>query len=316
VLHSHPEKLLNRRVLNRTGWALFIALLFFGLGRITAEDYETRFKELRAQKAGGAKIDAVLDEWRSKNPNDPEAWITSANYYFNESIGPNMSAKTPQKGDFALKDKKTGKTAGSISFKPNVAKTSRSASDLLQEATTKFPDRLDIWCGLAFIYQETGEFDNELSILKKMVAYTKAHPTGLKWLNGEPIDDPEGNYVPEKLHEYGLYYEKKENAEDDKRWFQLASLATQEYPKHPEGFNDSAGYYADLADWKKARELFEKAHQLDPKSAGPLINLGNVCVEAKDSASARKYFEEAIKLDPNGPFAGEAKRALAKLKKK
>jgi tetratricopeptide (TPR) repeat protein len=286
------------------------------LERLSAEDYAARFQKLRDQKADGAQIDSVLDEWRAKNPNDPDAWITSANYYFNESVGPTMSAKTPEKGDYSLKDKKTGKTAGSISFKPNVAKTSHSATDLLQEATAKFPDRLDIWCGLAFIYQESGDFDNELATLKKMVAYTKAHPTGLKWLKGEPIEEPENNYVPEKLHGYGVYYEKKENPEDDKRWFQIASLATQEYPNHPEAFNDSAGYYADLGDWKKARELFEKTHQLDPKSAGPLLNLGNVCIEAKDPASARKYFEEALKLEPNGPLANEAKQALAKLKKK
>jgi tetratricopeptide (TPR) repeat protein len=286
------------------------------LDRLSAEDYAARFQKLRGQKADGAQIDSVLDEWRAKSPNDPDAWITSANYYFNESVGPAVSTKTPEKGDFSLKDKKTGKTAGSISYKPNVAQTSRSATDLLQKATAKFPDRLDIWCGLAFIYQESGDFDNELATLKKMVTYTKAHPTGLKWLKGELIEEPENSYVPEKLHGYGVYYEKKEDPEDDKRWFQIASLATQEYPNHPEAFNDSAGYYADLGDWKKARELFEKTHQLDPKSAGPLLNLGNVCLEAKDTASARKYFEEALKLEPNGPLANEAKQALAKLKKK
>jgi len=296
--------------------ALFVVFMLFGLGQLKAEDYAARFKELQSQRAEGAKIDAVLDEWRLKSPDDPNAWITSANYYFNESVGPNVSTKTPEKGDFAVKDQKAGKTAGSISFKPNVAKTSRSATALLQEAATKFPDRLDIWCGLAFIYQESGDFDNELVTLKRMVAYTKAHPTGLKWLNGEPIEDPEDHYVPEKLHGYGQHYEKKENPEDDKRWFQIASLATQEYPNHAEGFNDSGGYYADLQDWKKAREMFEKARQLDSKSAGPLMNLGSVCLEAKDYPAARKYFEEAIKLEPNGPFAGEAKQALAKLKRK
>ncbi len=316
MLHSPRERLLKRSVLNPIGRTVAIALLFFSLERLSAEDYAARFQKLRDQKADGVQIDSVLDEWRAKSPNDPDAWITSANYYFNESVGPTMSSKTPEKGDYSLRDKKTGKTAGSISFKPNVAQTSRSATGLLQEATGKFPDRLDIWCGLAFIYQESGDFDNELATLKQMVAYTKGHPTGLKWLKGEPIEEPENNYVPEKLHGYGVYYEKKENPEDDKRWFQIASLATQEYPNHPEAFNDSAGYYADLGDWKKARELFEKTHQLDPKSAGPLLNLGNVCVEAKDPASARKYFEEALKLEPNGPLANEAKQALAKLKKK
>ena len=208
-------------MLNSTGRALVIALLFLGLNRVNGEDYAARFKQLRDQKAEGAKIDSLLDEWRAKSPNDPDAWITSANYYFNESLGPSISTEPAKKGDYGLTDKKTGKKTGSISFKPNVAKTSRSATDLLAEATTKFPDRLDIWCGLAFIYQESGDFDNEVATLKKMIAYTKGHPTGLKWLKGEPIEEPEDKYVPEKLHSYGLYYEKKENPEDDKRWFQI-----------------------------------------------------------------------------------------------
>jgi tetratricopeptide (TPR) repeat protein len=303
-------------VLDRTGRTVFITLLLLGLARASDEDYAARFKTLQDQKADGAQIDSLLDEWRAKSPNDPDAWITSANYYFNQSVGPTISTEPAKKGDYGLTDKKTGKTAGSISFKPNVAKTSRSATELLGEATTRFPDRLDIRCGLAFIYQEIGDFDNELARLKKMVAYTKAHPAGLKWLKGEPIEEPEDRYVPDKLHDYGVYYEKKESQEDDKRWFQIASLATQEYPNHAEGFNDSAGYYADLGDWKKALEMFEKAHQLDPKSVGVLINLGSISVEMRDHAGARKYYEEALKADPNGPFANEAKQALAKLKKK
>jgi tetratricopeptide (TPR) repeat protein len=303
-------------MLNPTGRALFLALLFFGLGRVSAEDYAGRFKQLQDQKAEGAQIDSLLDEWRAKQPDDPNAWITSANYYFNQSVGPMISTKPAEKGDYGLTDKKTGNKTGSISFKPNVAKTSRDAAAILQEATTKFPDRLDIWCGLAFIRQEAGYFDNELATLQKMVAYAREHPQGLKWLKGEPIKEPADKFVPDKLHSYGLYYEKKENPEDDKRWFQISTLATQQYPNDPEGFNDVAGYYADLGEWQKAHESLERARQLDPKSVSVVINLGNISVQAKDTASALKYFEEALKLEPNGEYAPEAKQALAKLKKK
>src|SRR5438874_8083526 len=149
-----------------------------------------------------------------------------------------------------------------------------------------------------------------------MVAYTREHPTQLKWLKGEPLGKPADKFVPEKLHEYGLSYQNKENAEDDKRWFQISSLATQQYPNRAEGFNDAAGYYADLGDWQKAREFLEKAHEIEPKSVGALINLGNISVEMKDFAGARKYYEEALKLEPNGQYAREAKEALRKLKKK
>src|SRR5437762_1645119 len=277
----------------------------------SGQEYARRYRQLLDQHAE-AQIEPLLTEWREKAPDDPDAWITSANYYFNQRQT-NISTKKPSPGDITLTDKK-GKLAGSISFEQDKSNMKRAAG-LLQEATTKFPDRLDIWCGLAFIYQETGDFDNQLATLKKMVAYAREHPEQLKW-EGEPLNDPADKFVPEKLHEYGLYYEKKENPEDDKRWFQISTLATQQYPNHAEGFNDAAGYYADLGEWQKARESLEKARQIDPKSVGALINLGNVSVKMKDFTSARKYFEEALKLDPNGEYAQEAKEALRKLNKK
>jgi len=292
---------------------LFVALLISILDCASGQDYAARYKQLQDQHAD-AQIEPLLSEWREKAPNDPEAWITSANYYFNKRQVV-ISTKPPGKGDFKLTDKKTGKQAGSISFEQDKGNVKRAA-DLLQEATTKFADRLDIWCGLAFMYQESGDFDNELSTLKKMVAYAREHPTQLKWLKGEPLGEPAGKFVPEKLHEYGQYYEKKENPADDKRWFEIATLATEQYPNDPQGFNDSAGYWADIGEWQKARESVEKAHKIDPKSVGALLNLGNISVQMKDFSGAQKYFEEAVKLDPNGEYGREAKEALRKLKKK
>src|SRR2546430_12735783 len=282
-------------------------------GTASGREYAHRYRQLLDQHADD-QIEPLLTEWREKAPDDPDAWITSANYYFNQRQ-PNISAKKPGPGDITLTDKKTGKVAGSISFEQNKADVKRAA-DLLEEATAKFPDHLDIWCGLAFMYQESGDFDNELSTLKKMVAYAREHPTQLKWLKGEPLGEPAGKFVPEKLHEYGQYYEKKENPADDKRWFEIATLATEQYPNDPQGFNDSAGYWADIGEWQKARESVEKAHKIDPKSVGALLNLGNISVQMKDFSGAQKYFEEAVKLDPNGEYGREAKEALRKLKKK
>ena len=278
----------------------------------SGQEYARRYRQLLDQHADG-QIEPLLTEWREKAPDDPDAWITSANYYFNQRQT-NISTKKPGPGDITLTDKK-GKLAGSISFEQTNENMKRAA-DLLQKATTKFPDHLDIWCGLAFMYQESGDFDNELSTLKKMVAYTREHPAQLKWLKGEPLSKPADKFVPEKLHEYGSYYEQKENAEDDKRWFQIATLATDQYPNDPQGFKDAAGYWADIGEWQKARESFEKAHQLDPKSAAALVALGQISAEMKDFVSARKYYEEALKLEPNGQYAQTAKEALQKLKKK
>jgi tetratricopeptide (TPR) repeat protein len=278
----------------------------------SGQEYAHRYRQLLDQHAE-AQIEPLLTEWREKAPDDPDAWITSANYYFNQRQM-RIEMRSPSPGDITVTDKRTGKVGTIIHEvdKPGM----KRAVDLLQEATTKFPDHLDIWCGLAFFYQDSGDFENELATLKKMVAYAREHPAQLKWLKGDPLGEPADKFVPDKLHEYGSYYEQKENAEDDKRWFQISTLATDQYPNDPQGFKDAAGYWADIGEWQKARELFEKAHQLDPKSVGTLIGLGQISAEMKDFVGARKYYEEALKLEPNGHYAKTAKEALQKLKKK
>jgi tetratricopeptide (TPR) repeat protein len=275
-------------------------------------EYAHRYRQLVDQHAE-TEIEPLLTEWREKAPDDPDAWITSANYYFNQRQT-RIEMKSPSPGDITITDPRTGKV-GTILHEVDKPGMKR-AVDLLEEATTKFPDHLDIWCGLAFFYQESGDFDNELSTLRKMVAYSREHPTQLKWLKGEPLSEPADKFVPEKLRSYSLYYANKDNPEDDKRWFQISTLTMQQYPNYAEAFNDAAMYHAGIREWRKARELAEKAHQIDPKPALYLINVGNVSVEMKDFSNARKYFEEALKLEPNGNYAQEAKEALRKLKKK
>ena len=278
----------------------------------SGQEYAHRYRQLLDHHAD-AQIEPLLTEWREKAPDDPDAWITSANYYFNERQT-NISTKPPGPGDIELTDKK-GKLTGSISFE-QVEGSKKRAVDLLKEATTKFPDHLDIWCGLAFMYQESGDFDNELSTLKKMAEYAREHPTQLKWLKGEPLTESADTFVPEKLRSYSFYYANKDNSKDDKRWFQISTLTMQQYPNYAEAFNDAAMYHAGIREWQKSRELADKAHQIDPKPALYLVNLGNVSVEMKDFSNARKYFEEALKSEPDGKYAQEAKEALRKLKKK
>ena len=78
--------------------ALIFAVAFAQAGIAAEEDYASRLKELRDRKAD-AQIEQLLNEWREKRPNDPEAWITSANYYFNKRQMM-ISTKKPEKGDF------------------------------------------------------------------------------------------------------------------------------------------------------------------------------------------------------------------------
>jgi tetratricopeptide (TPR) repeat protein len=134
-------------------------------------------------------------------------------------------------------------------------------------------------------------------------------------LKGEPITDPADKFVPEKLHSYGMYYEKKDTREDDQRFLKIAMLATEQYPNHPFAYNDVALYYSNTGDRKKTREWLEKAHQVDPKDGLIIFNLGRISAEAGDKVAARKWYEESIMADPEGEHVEAAKEALKKLKK-
>ena len=158
-------------------------------------------------------------------------------------------------------------------------------------------------------------FDSELSILQKMVAYAREHPKRLRWLKGEELPEPPDRFVPEKLHSYGMYYEKKENPEDDKRFLKIATFAAEQFPNHPYAFNDIALYYSVSGDNVKTREWLQKAHAVDPKDTLVLMNLGQISSKRGDKSAARKWYEEVIKADPKGNDADQAKEALAKLKK-
>jgi tetratricopeptide (TPR) repeat protein len=290
---------------------LAAVLLLAPIARAADEDYAAKYQALRDKKAADAEVEALLTEWRTKQADNPEAWVAGANYYFNKR-GINISKKKPEAGDLPLKKEDTGEE-GSISF-PLDPENVKRAADLLEEATKKFSDRLDIWCGLAFIYQESGNFDAQFPVLQKMVAYAKAHPDNLLWM-GDKISDPPDKFIPEKLHGYALYYEKKEDEDDDKRFLKVAQFAAEQYPNHPYALNDVALYYSVEGDNDKTREWLEKAHKVDPKDALVLVNLGRVASDMGDDDAAKKYYEEAIKADPKGENAQEAKDALAELKK-
>src|SRR5258708_38671432 len=79
----------------------------------SGQEYGRRYRQLRDQQAE-AQTEPLLTEWREKAPDDPDAWITSANYYFNQRQT-NISTKKPGPGDVTLTDKRTGKV-GSISY--------------------------------------------------------------------------------------------------------------------------------------------------------------------------------------------------------
>ena len=99
----------------------------------SGQEYAHRYRQLVDQHAE-REIEPLLTEWREKVPDDPDAWINSANYYFNQRQM-RIEMREPKPGDITMTDKRTGKV-GTIVHEVDKPGMKR-AVELLQEATTK-----------------------------------------------------------------------------------------------------------------------------------------------------------------------------------
>lgn len=251
----------------------------------------------------------MIAAWLKNEPDKPDAYIAAANYYANKASGIGESTKPAEQGDLVVVDPKTGKAVGSLynTINPQIAKT---AMEYLRQALEKFPQRLDIWFGLASLQEKFGDFNGELLTLKEMVRFAKANVTILRNYKGEPLSTDANKLLPEKLHDYATYYYEKKTAADDEKMVQIARLSAESYPGHDYAFNDIAAYYSNKGDFKNARLYFEKALNANSKDTLVLLNLGDVCVKLKDIKKAREYYERVVQIDPKSEDATSAREAL------
>lgn len=289
--------------------------LVSGAVAFCAESYQARFTKLNQDdKSDRKQVIALLAEWREKEPDNPESWIASANYYVKISSWTNITTKPAEKDDLVVSDPKTGKAVGSIST-GNDPKMTKDATEFLATANTKFPDRLDIWLGLVSLQYHYGSFDDLYQTLGRMADYAKDHGENLKWLKNGKLPEPADQYVPEQIHFRAIDYYNDGTEEGLERCKKIAQIAIDHYPKHAYAFNDMAACSSAVKDYAKSREWLEKAHALDAKDTIVLLNLGDVCVKLNDKDAARKYFQQVIDLKSGPEDTKAAKDALKQLGK-
>ncbi len=293
-----------------------ILMLAIAVSPAGATDFQKRFDEA-AKSKNDVQVEQAVAAWTAAEPQNPQAYVAAANYYFAKARRVLIQAtpKPPEKGDYALRDRRSGKIVGSVG--PTVSADPVAASraaDMLQEATRKFPERLDIWFGLAYMYREFRNFDKLYATLEGAIKYCAAHPTGLKWKNGGPLPKDPANFMPEYAQAHIKYFFGNNNPEDEKRGFRLAKLLAETYPNHPYPVNVIGVYYATKKDWAQAATYLERAHELAPRDAIIMFNLGRIYTDMHDNAKARAYYEKVIASDAGEAIRQRARENLAKLK--
>ena len=288
---------------------ILVAALAAWAASAQAESFSERYEALKT-KGTREQIDALLQEWIKAEPDKPDGLIAAANYWWAEAGGIQLAAGPAKPGEFALKDK-DGKEVGHLAPAKADDTLRAKAIGFLRDASAKFPLRLDIWCGLAYLLQESGQPDEQLKALQALVAQVKkADVASLRWKN-EPIKEDLNDFMCGKLHAYALVYFRQETPEGDAVFGKIATLMTEEYPKNPMGWNDLALYqHLALKDTKKALASSEKALELAPDDMLVEFNIGKFAVLCGEKDKARRAFRNVVAKSKEEEMVASARKEL------
>ncbi len=262
-----------------------LAVLVAGCARQAADrtprEFENQWHALLARRQF-AQAERLIQNREKRHPDDPEVFVARGNLYFRMARGVPHLAPTPGASG-------TAADSGAVATDTLLA---RRAVETLADAVRRFPNRLDIRFGLAYVEQELGQTDAEVAVLRDAVAYAREHPADLRWSYGEPLPGPPERYVPSTLHDYVTYY--MDHPGHDATMLAIANLAGEAYPHWPYALNDIAYYYGARGDWTQCLAYLGRAYRADSTDALVLYNLGWAYENTGRRAQALHWYQRSL----------------------
>ena len=186
--------------------------------------------------------------------------------------------------------------------------------DLLQEAVSKAPERIDIRLELAILHENAGDAAVVVKGLSDTVDYAKAHPGKLRYIDGKPGPEPVDETLSYVISAVAGRYFERETKEGKETFFALAQLDRKAFPDCEYGYNLMGNYYCTInRDLKLALENYERALKFNPKDSLVLDNIGIVHLLMGDRKEAVKMFRKVVALDNDPEYAAKAKSQLDSL---
>ena len=163
---------------------------------------------------------------------------------------------------FTLTDTVTGGPAGYMYEGYFITDSAQvgSAVMTLHEGIRKFPNRLDLYFGLATTYLYIDQPDWMICIVEEAMKQSKKNKGIWLWTGDEQVPDTI-DYMFERVQEdFARFWE----AEDLERCERVAQMAVKYYPTRAEYWNNMGAVAMWKNDKKKAMKYFRKALKLNP----------------------------------------------------
>jgi tetratricopeptide (TPR) repeat protein len=253
-------------------------------------NYE-KFKKL-FKKNDTTQIKSLLSEWEQTNPNDPELYTSSINFYFSNSKQEIISVDRDQKSkeSFQLTDS-TGNIAGYINS--NLGYNPNKISKAIRYANTgidKFPDRLDIRFGKCYVLQEIGDYDSFTKEIIKAVEFSQVNKNNWLWTENKKQEDGEGFFLG-TIQSYLKEMYETENDNLLPNMIQIGETVLRYYQNNIEILSTTSVALMLTKNYDKAIEYLKEAEKLNPKDFIVLNNIAQGYKLKGDKTNAIKYYE-------------------------
>ena len=163
---------------------------------------------------------------------------------------------------FTLTDTVTGGPAGYVYNGYMITDSAQvgSAVMTLHEGILKFPNRLDLYFGLATTYLYIDQPDQMINIVEMAMKQSTKNKNMWLWTGDEQVPDSI-DYMYERVQEdFARFW----TADDLERTERVAQMAVKYYPTRAEYWNNMGAVAMWKNDKKKAMKYFQKALKLNP----------------------------------------------------
>lgn len=280
-------------------------------------DYEREINALLDQHQAAA-AQPLVDDWKVHGGEQtPEYWIAAGNVWHevarrtvvedgSRKPGLYTAGKKIPNG-FMLRERKSGKSAGTIRFLEVFDDANqRRAYGALEEATRRFPERLDIAVGLAYLHREAKDFTGEVAALRAMVAQARALTQAPLW-GKQPFRGTAEALCLSMLNQYAVEHYQAAQEEAAKA---IGELTVELFPDKPHGYNLISHYHFDRGDYQTDKTWLNKALEHAPDDSLIWANLADCEERMGHHSEALTIYRRIVQLDNDPKLVERAKKAL------
>jgi tetratricopeptide (TPR) repeat protein len=269
---------------------IFAALLGLLSRSLHAQENYSNFKTL-AETEDTAAVRNLLTKWSIENPNDPELYVARFNYHILVSRRKLGSADVVPKGFI----ESTGNYLTAALYYYDTLKIEKGIKTI-NEGIEKFPNRLDLYFGKAWLLGDLGRFAEQDSFIKTILKRSAKPKQTWLWTENEELKEAK-TFILKSLQEYVT------RLFDYQRLNDVISIEQTTLSYYPDNFKSFihlavCDYYAN--DFKKALSLLHRAEKIAPHDPEVLTHLAYAYKHEKENKKAINYYERLLKYGDTG----------------